>query len=239
MQQPIIGIVTKFFNNDNYYGWSWMRISNNLRYALTKNGALVLGILPQSTGIEFQAQDEHDEHIMDKSEQTNFTKFLSMCDGIVLQGGMNSCYYEEFTAKYCFENNVPLLGICAGYNTIIRALGGTTRKLSEEDVKKHERPFEKYCHKLKITDENSLFYSIVKQKEFEINSIHQYVGDVIPPCLSVVAKSDDDQVEVVEAKGKKFFMGIKYHPELLCDTDKKQNDIFLTYLNACRKNTND
>ncbi len=235
MQQPIIGIVTKFFNNDSYYGWSWMRISNNLRYALTKNGALVSGILPQSKGIAFQAKDEHDERVMDEEEKLNFTKFLKMCDGIILQGGMNSCYYEEFTARYCFENNVPLLGICAGYNTIIRALGGTTRRLSEKDIEKHERPFDKYSHKLKITDESSTFYSIVQQKEFQINSIHQYVGDVIPPCLTVVAKSDDGQVEVVEAKDKKFYMGIKYHPELLCDVDEKQNDIFKAYLAACKK----
>lgn len=233
--QPVIGIVTKYFNGDNYYGWSWMRISNNLRYALTKNGAIVTGILPQSNTIDFQACDEHDERVMQKEEESKFTRFLDMCDGIVLQGGMNSCYYEEFTARYCYEHNIPLLGICAGYNTIIRALGGTTRKLSDEDIEKHEKPFDKYVHGLTVTDEDSLFYSVVKEKNFMINSIHQYVGDVLPLALSVVAKSDDGQIEVVEAKNKKFFMGIKYHPELLCDFDKKQNDIFTAFINACKK----
>ncbi len=230
--QPVIGIVTKYFNNDTYYGWSWMRISNNLRYALIKNGANVLGILPQSQKLSFQEMDEHDETVMDEEEKSSFVKFLKLCDGIILQGGINSCYYEEFTAKYCFDNDIPLLGICAGYNTIIRALGGTTRKLENLD---HEKPFEKYCHGLTVVDENSLFYSIVKEKQFMINSIHQYVGDIIPPTLKVVAQSSDGQVEVVEGVNKKFYMGIKYHPELLCDFDQKQNDIFTAFIKACEK----
>ncbi len=230
--QPVIGIVTKYFNQDTFYGWSWMRISNNLRYALIKNGANVLGILPQAKRLSFQEMDEHDETVMDEEEKSNFIKFLNLCDGIVLQGGLNSCYYEEFTAQYCYQNDIPLLGICAGYNTIIRALGGTTRKLDSSD---HEKPFEKYVHGLTVTDENSLFYSIVKEKEFMINSIHQYIGDIIPSSLKVVAKSSDGQVEVVEGVNKKFYMGIKYHPELLCDEDKKQNDIFTAFIKACEK----
>lgn len=235
MHYPIIGIVTKYFNLDTYYGWSWMRISNNLRYALTKNGAVVTGILPQSETIEFQACDEHDDRVMNENEKSKFIAFLDTCDGVILQGGMNSCYYEEFTAQYCYEHDIPLLGICAGYNTIIRALGGTTRKLSDSDISLHEKPFDTYAHDVIVTDETSLYYSIVKEKKFKINSIHQYVGDVLPDTLSVVAKSDDGQIEVVEAKNKKFFMGIKYHPELLINLDKKQNDIFVAYINACKK----
>lgn len=233
MEKPVvIGIVTKHFNKDTFYGWSWMRISNNLRYALTKNGALCMGILPQSKNLYFQEVDEHDDTPMSKEEQDNFVKFIDMCDGIVLQGGMNSCYYEEFTAKYCYEKDIPLLGICAGYNTMIRALGGTTVKLINDE---HDRPFSQYVHSATVTDENSLYYSIVKEKTFMVNSIHQYIGGKIPPQLSVVSLSCDGQVEVVEAKDKKFYLGIKHHPELLCDIDEKQNRIFEAFIKACKK----
>lgn len=233
MNKPVIGVVTKFFNNDTFYGWSWMRISNNLRYALVKNGANVLGILPQKNSITFQERDEHDDTAMNEEETADFVRFLKMCDGIILQGGINSCYYEEFTARYCYDNDIPLMGICAGYNTIIRALGGTTRRL---DTEEHEKPFETYAHGIKVIDETSLYYSIVKEKTFMINSIHMYVGDKIPDCLAVTAVSDDNQPEVVEAKNKTFYMGIKYHPELLADIDKKENDIFVTYINAVKSN---
>ncbi|MBQ8748985.1 MAG: gamma-glutamyl-gamma-aminobutyrate hydrolase family protein [Clostridia bacterium] len=49
----------------------------------------------------------------------------------------------------------------------------------------------------------------------------------------MVAVSDDNQVEVVEAKNKTFYIGVKYHPELLVDNDKIQNEIFKAFIQAC------
>lgn len=230
--KPVIGIITKFFNQDTYYGWSWQRISNNLRYTLNKNGALVMGILPQPKTLMFQERDEHDERLITDEEKQDILHFIKMCDGIILQGGMNSCYYEEFVAKYCYENDIPTLGICAGYNTMIRALSGTTKRLDNKD---HEKPFDTYAHGVKVIDKKSIYYSIVKEESFQVNSIHLYIADKLPDCLKTVAISDDNQVEVIEAPDKKFYMGIKYHPELLCDLDKKQNDIFVAFINACKK----
>ena len=43
-------------------------------------------------------------------------------------------------AKYCYENDVPILGICAGQNNIARALGGTTYKISNPE--KHDKSFD-------------------------------------------------------------------------------------------------
>ena len=79
------------------------------------------------------------------------------------------------------------------------------------------------------------YAKIVKEKEFQVNSVHTYVGTVIPKTLSVVAFSDDGQVEVVDAKNKRFFIGVKYHPELLVDIDEKQNNIFCEFIKACKK----
>ena len=68
-----------------------------------------------------------------------------------------------------------------------------------------------------------------------VNSIHTYICTKLPKELTAVALSDDGQVEVVEAKNKNFFMGIKYHPELLVDIDEKQNNIFKKFIDTCAK----
>ena len=60
--------------------------------------------------------------------------------------------------------------------------------------------------------------------------MHTYIGTKIPKKLSIVAYSDDGQVEVVEAKDKKFLIGVKFHPELLVDEEDKFNDIFKTLI---------
>lgn len=39
--------------------------------------------------------------------------------------------YEFIVAQYCYENNILILGICAGQNAIAKALGGSTYKFDE------------------------------------------------------------------------------------------------------------
>lgn len=81
-----------------------------------------------------------------------------------MQGGSTSEVYESFIAKYCYENNIPCLGICAGQNNIVRALGGTTYEIPNPE--KHDKLNEKYVHSVHI-DKTSKFYNIV-EKDFYI-----------------------------------------------------------------------
>lgn len=231
-KKPIIGIVSKNSTDEEFYNWSWQIISDSLRYALCKNGAMVIGIMPQKGNQDFNDVDEHDERIMSEEEIEMLNSTLRFCDGIILEGGITSHNYEEYIAKYCFENDIPCLGICAGFNNIVRALGGTTLLLENTD--RHDRPDLEYAHKCKVFNKDSIFYNCVKCDELQVNSIHTYIADKVPESLTVVARSDDGQVEVVEAKAKRFFMGIKYHPEILIDVDEKQNRIFEKFIKSCK-----
>lgn len=231
MKNVVIGVVSKNITIEDFYNWSWQRISNDVRYSINKNGGLVMGILPQTSRKVFNQEDEHENVKLTAQEKTDLAFFINQCSGIVLQGGISSHNHEEFIAKYCYENDIPLLGICAGYNNMIRGLGGSAEKIQNVDI--HDRPDLKYAHKCKVVDKNSLFAKIVKEETFDVNSVHTYVGTKIPKQLSIVAVSDDNQVEVVEAKDKKFYIGIKYHPELLVDDDKKQNEIFKQFVKIC------
>lgn len=233
MKKPIIGIISKNITIAEFYNWSWQRISNDVRYSVNKNNGLVMGILPQTIRKSFNLEDEHENIKLSKSEIDDLIVLIKKCNGIILQGGISSHNYEEFIAKYCYDNNIPLLGICAGYNNIIRGLGGKAEKITNTDI--HDRPDLQYAHKCIIVDKNSLFYNIVKSKIFDVNSIHTYICTKLPKELTAVALSDDGQVEVVEAKNKNFFMGIKYHPELLVDIDEKQNNIFKKFIDTCAK----
>lgn len=232
MKTPIIGIVSKNLTVKDFFGWQWQRICDSIRCAINKNGGLVIGILPQKNNQTFNQEDEHENIELTQFEQERLLQTLKLCDGIILQGGLSSHNYEEFIAKYCYDNNIPCLGICAGFNNIVRALGGNTIKLINVD--KHDRPDLQYAHSCNIIDKASLFYKIIKQDTFFVNSVHTYIANKIPASLSVVAMSDDEQVEVVEAKNKKFYIGIKYHPELLIDKDDFENNIFKTFIDKCK-----
>ena len=46
--KAIIGIVSKNLVVKEFYNWSWQRINEAVRSVVCKNGALVMGILPQT-----------------------------------------------------------------------------------------------------------------------------------------------------------------------------------------------
>lgn len=71
-------------------------------------------------------------------------KLLDICDGIILEGGLSSASYEVEAAKYAINNDIPLLGICAGFNNIIRAMGGNVFLI--ENNLKHNKEDGQYAH---------------------------------------------------------------------------------------------
>ena len=132
-------------------------------------------------------------------------------DGIVLQGGMNSDFYEEFIAQYCWENDIPLLGICAGFNNVVRGLGGTTTNKINKALHLRANTV-KNAHEIKI-EKNSLLYSLVKQDKLNVNSIHSWVAKDVKK-LTPSAYAPDGVIEAVEDKHKNFYLALKFHPEL-------------------------
>ena len=64
--------------------------------------------------------------VIDKSkeeEKNELYRQIDLCDGFILQGGLYSSNYEIEMAKRIIELDKPLIGICAGFNNILRALG--------------------------------------------------------------------------------------------------------------------
>lgn len=226
--KPIIGLLS---NNLTYEEqdlfWS---TRNQIRVAIKQNGGIAVGFLPLNIGSSHYV--EPNEIKLSADELADLAVLLNKCDGIILQGG-DSSYNYEFAAKYCYDNNIPLLGIRQGCLDIIRCFGGKNEKVN--DRYKHDAPDVHYAHKCFIANKDSLFHSIMGTDIFDVNSLHWHTGTEIPNELSVVAFSDDGQVEVVEALDKDFYMGLMYDPELLVNIDEKQNKIFKTFIETCAK----
>lgn len=150
----------------------------------------------------------------------------------IKKGGITCEAYESWIAKYCYDNNIPIFGICAGQNNIARGLGGTTFKISNPE--KHDKSFDEYVHSIKI-DRNSKFYSIIQKDEIMVNSRHKNsIKDC--PGLNKVAFCEDGYPDVIEEPNKSFYIGVRFHPESLYKKDANMNNIFKSFLEACKKN---
>lgn len=227
MRKPIIGIVSK-----HYATYKTSRtdtfVRDEVKQAIFDNGGIAIGILPTEKQINYSGDDWKDN--LSKEEKENLIAQIELCDGIILQGGAKTESYESIIAKYCYENNVPILGICAGQNNIARALGGTTYKIPNPE--KHDKSFDEYVHNIKI-HKNSKFYNIVKTEEMMVNSRHKRtIKDC--PMLDKVAFCEDGYPDVIESKDKKFYIGVRFHPESLYTKDKNMNEIFKEFINICQ-----
>ena len=161
-RKPIIGIVSKpnvFCDNELY---TQQIVYDGLRCAILKNGGLVIGILPTQAINTFCDSDKTDTTELTKYEIEDLYHLISLCDGIVLEGGLSSASYEIEIAKYAIKNDIPLLGICAGFNNIIRARGGNPFLIENTNI--HNQEDGKYAHK-NIIIKDSLLYSILKEEE--------------------------------------------------------------------------
>lgn len=228
--KPLIGIVGKpaILSVD----WKYMNISDNIRYSIIKNGGLAIGIVPTSLTLDFNKSDTKDKTELSNQEKKDLLKIIKNCQGIVLQGGLSSAGYETEIVKLAIKNKIPILGICAGFNNIIRAFGGDVYKLKNNKI--HNKFGKKYAHFVKIK-EGTLLFNILGKEKIRVNSIHTMVAnDSDIKGLQISAISEDGLVEAVESTKNNYVLGIKWHPELMVNYSPTMNKIFKKFIDKCR-----
>ena len=229
MGKVIVGIVAKYRDGDEKQKIVDSRIRNEIKQAVFDNGGIAIGII--SPNDEIQPAGDDWMKYNDLIDKENVIRQIKLCDGIILQGGNANEAYEPFIAKYCYDNDIPCLGICAGQNSIVRGLGGTTYKISNPE--KHNQPSKKYVHSVHI-DTSSKFYNIVKVAEIMVNSRHKRtVGNCL--LLDKVGFCEDGYADIVESKDKTFYIGVRFHPESLYKVDENMNNIFKKFIESCKK----
>ena len=230
--KSIIGIVSKPVKYKHSTLWQYDELVDDLRYIIIKNGAIAIGILPTNNTMEFNDNDCTDTSSITKEELEDLHLVIDKCDGIILEGGLTSSIYEIEAAKYAIKKDKPVLGICAGFNNLIRALGG---EVKFDSSGKHNIYDKEIVHNVKI-EKNTKLYDILEEGNVEVNSIHTMVADDTSiKGFKIAAHSDDGLVEAIELEDKKFVMGIKWHPELMFKINPKMEGIFQEFLKACEK----
>ena len=203
-------------------------IRDEVKQAIFDNGGIAIGILPVEKDINYSGDDW--KYNLDYEQKKELISQIDLCDGIILQGGAEMDNYEMIVATYCYEKDIPCLGICAGQNAIVRAIGGTTYKIPNPE--KHDKSMDEYVHNIRI-NKNSKFYNIVKTEKMRVNSRHKRaIKDC--PMLDKVAFCEDGYPDAVESKDKKFYIGVRFHPESLYEKDENMNNIFKSFIESCK-----
>lgn len=246
----IIGIVMKPFLTSQIAGslWKDLYIKQDFADILSKYDATCIGIIPQGISLDRTNSDDIDlfkEMELSDAEKNHLISQINLCDGLILQGGLSSHKYEVFIAQYAIENNIPILGVCAGFNNIARAVG-TEVEFDKELIEKHDIYDSECCHTIIIQDNaNVLLLEELSDRIISVNSIHSMTLSKsavhLNKRINVEAIAKDSgiwgipnvTVEAFSIKDTRFCLAIKWHPELL-PNDEITNIIFKKFIEACK-----
>jgi putative glutamine amidotransferase len=241
---PLIGLTTvRSIGKDN-------RIRDGLTQdyaqAITQSGGVPV-LIPLST------LEVNDEGRLLRS-------LFARLDGIVLPGGGDvhpshyGCYIDDTIrgvseirdavelrlARWAFEENVPLLGICRGHQVLNIALGGSlhndilTLQGSSATLRHdadHERERDKLMHTVTVAPESRLAHAM-QSVHVEVNSLHHQAINRLAEPLVQTAAADDGIVEGVEVPQHRFMVGVQWHPEAIA-THTPMQHLFRTFVEAC------
>lgn len=196
--------------------------------------------------------------------QMDLDSMADLVDGILLTGSPSNVCPTHYGAERQFEEkfldltrdattlplirravdkDIPLIAICRGFQELNVALGGSLHQKVQELPGKHDHrepadkplkmAYESPAHAVR-TEKGGLFEKIGLPAEFSVNSLHQQGVDRLGSGLHIEAFSDDGLVEAISIPGKRFILGVQWHPE----GDYKFNDssraIFKAYGAALR-----
>ncbi len=150
-------------------------------------------------------------------------EILDLCDGFLITGGndSNPLYYNQQLhptselvepevdeadlkiIKYAVKHNKPLLGICRGLQVINIAFKGSLH----QDIPNHR----KVNHPIYI-DSSRLIPTLDKVEE--ANSYHHQAIDSLGVGLAVVARANDNIIEIIEHTSLPI-IAVQFHPEIV------------------------
>jgi len=115
--------------------------------------------------------------------------------------------------KHCFEDNIPVLGICYGAEILALTLGGTLRRM---DNPVHESIPVTVLRSSPLmsgtTTNNITAATTTTHNMMRVFESHRYCVAKLPQDFEVVASSEDCKYEIFSHKYKKLF-GTQFHPE--------------------------
>jgi putative glutamine amidotransferase len=147
--------------------------------------------------------------------------------------------FELDMVRHARKQNLPLLAICGGMQTMNVACGGSLFQdipSQVPDALPHRQTAKAIhvSHAVKVTP-GSLLRRIVAKAVFKVNSSHHQSVKTVAPSLIASAVAPDGIVEAIESPAHRFFLGIQWHPEFLFDRHALHQRLFTAFLQAASR----
>ncbi|MGF1639862.1 MAG: gamma-glutamyl-gamma-aminobutyrate hydrolase family protein [Rhodospirillales bacterium] len=237
MSRPVIGITVDSEEPGGYSKFPWLALRQNYCRAVVDAGGLPVLLPPEP----------------DQAEA-----YLERIDGLLVSGGNfdvdpavfgaesrhptvrtkdRRTAFELAIVRGALARDLAVLGICGGQQLLHVVLGGTLIQHIPDEVPgalAHEQPNprDQPGHTVHVVDGTRL-RAIVGVAELAVNSAHHQAAKDVPPGVVVDAVAPDRVIEGIEVPGRRFCLGVQWHPEFaLGDGDAR---LFAAFVDAARQ----
>lgn len=221
MSRPIIGITLDSEEAGGYSKFPWYAVRENYCGAIASAGGLPVPL-------------PHEPEIAES--------YLDTIQGLVITGGAfdvdpaifgddtrhdtvvtkdRRTAFEIAVTRGAIDRDMPVLGICGGQQLLNVVLGGTLIQHipdEVEDALAHEQPNprDEPGHDVAVTA-GTLLHRITGTETMSVNSAHHQAVRDIGTDVVIDAVAADGVIEGIELPGRKFCLGVQWHPEFSID----------------------
>jgi putative glutamine amidotransferase len=229
--RPVIGLTLDAEPPGGYSRWPWYALRANYASAIAEAGGLPLA-LPHLASLAGE--------------------MLARLDGLIVTGGafdVDPAIYGETAAHPsvtlksarteaerallagALADDKPVLGICGGEQLLAVVLGGRLVQHIPDEIPA-ALPHEGHepGHLVTIAP-GTLLARATGAHEMRVNSSHHQAVSV-PGRAVVNARATDGVIEGIEVPGRRFCLGVQWHPEF--HTDPGDARLLAAFVDACR-----
>jgi putative glutamine amidotransferase len=231
-RRPVIGLTLDAEPPGGYSRWPWYALRANYASAIEAAGGLPLAL----------------PHLAALAEE-----MLARLDGLIVTGGafdVDPAIYGEAAAHPsvtlksarteaemallagALAADKPVLGICGGEQLLAVMLGGTLVQHIPDEIP-NALPHEGHepGHPITLVADTRLARA-TGAGTMHVNSSHHQAVRTPGREAIVNAYAPDGVIEGIEAPGRRFCLGVQWHPEFL--TDPGDGRLLAAFVAACR-----